>query len=1302
MDSQTNQASGAKSQREILDEILAGLQSGDSAMQLAAIRKLESLRFSSEAIVRELKRLAIGTEGAVQKFALAALDLQTSVFVSSKLSTLEKTNRQMVLDEIGIWQEEGLVEPHRAEVLRRQYDFDLRKGIAPQTAPTPVAPLAESVPASAPTPIMETPAPSVPAPEMRPAPAPVPAAPKASLMEVLLSETSIKIYLYLGAFFVIAAAAILAALVEAARLPVLLIATALFAAGAVGLKKRLPQPSFALAIVFSFLLPIDANVLADSLHLWGQRSDIYWSTVFLLMAVIWAFGTRFYESRLFSVASFLCLSLSAVRIGDIFDASTDGKIFSVAIANLIGLLGVRFLKNWKDQKFALPVFWLTQLTQISLLLISFSSAMVNQFESGATSASWTASALTWILAASFYIASDIIIPFLFFPWMAVASLFLVPWLTLSAFDASAPVQIIGFAVWGIVHALGSEFIQRVKHPAAPKYHFPLLAWSLPLFFVAVTWGFVEDVWYGFATFLAAGIAYTLINIARPRWYVWLTALIAGLGAYFAFFALPFMERMDVFYGYRFLGAASLLLIPELFFKEKFSFTRHWNWPPVSLGVVIAGLNLLTTLVIDTSYPSRSSEGAIIMGVYAILFAAYALRLKLPLLGYFGAASAALSVVFALRHFALDWWLPALTALSVIYYLVGFLLARRDATKSWAHMLIHSGLALGILLSLTALFTSKETGGWYALVSAALFITEMYTRRNAYLEWFAEALLSIALIRILNDLRVWEFEYTLFGLSLTWLACDAVFQRTFKDRAQPVITRIATAILTLLAVFFICFEGGLTAGAIAVCFAVYTAAFAAYAWAYREPRLGYLSTASAALLTLFALDHFHIETWLPVFTGLSAGYYLAGFILRKQFTGVAQMLRYSGLALGSLLSLIAVSTLEPTGGWYAAFVGGLFVLEMYTSRNGWFEAGVHVLFSFAAFLILHDFKVNDVSYNLLAFSLIWLIGDMIFERTFTERKLAMPVRAIGNLIAGVNALILIGDGPAKEAGICFGVYAVFYAIYTWFHNKPMIGYASTSALALAVFFGLRAANQTHWLLPLIAVAVVYYVAGYFLRRADRADGWDTMLLFSGLGLGTLVALAAPGQPGGLEKAIPIAIAATFYAAEAFARKNVWLGFPANILYLIAYFVILNELKVDEPQFFTVGAAALGLLQHYLLRRAGSKRAAFITGLVSQLVLLGASYIQMVDTGELKYFFLLFFQALVVLLYGIVVRSRSLIIAPISFAVLAVVTVLYNALKDLTLVFIIGIAGIVLLALGILAVVMRERITDMAERFSDWDS
>ena len=157
-----------------------------------------------------------------------------------------------------------------------------------------------------------------------------------------------------------------------------------------------------------------------------------------------------------------------------------------------------------------------------------------------------------------------------------------------------------------------------------------------------------------------------------------------------------------------------------------------------------------------------------------------------------------------------------------------------------------------------------------------------------------------------------------------------------------------------------------------------------------------------------------------------------------------------------------------------------------------------------------------------------------------------------------------------------------------------------------------------------------------------------------------------------------------------------------MYLVSYFTLLVELNVDEAQFFSVGAAALGMLMHYLLTRTGNKSAAFVTGILSQLVLLSTSYIQMVGSGELKYFFVLFLQSLVVLIYGVVIRSRSLVIAPIAFIVLASVTILYNALKDLSVVLIIGITGLILLGLGTLAVVMRERISNLAERFSDWDA
>ncbi len=1293
-----------------LNRILGDLKSDDAAHQLAAIRELGRINFSSEAILSQLEKLALGKNEEVCAAALAALNLKTSQFVASKLSSTVKSVRQIILGEIESWQSDGLIEPHRAEVLKRQYDFDIKPGTAVKMVAAPVA----KVEVPAPKPVAETPASPVPAPQpIQPKPA-QPAAPRPSLTQTLLSETSIKIYLYLGAFFVIIAAAILAALVEAARLPVLLAATVAFAAGAVGLKKRLPQPSFALAIVFSFLLPIDANVIADTFNL---SYDIYWSVVYLFMAVIWGLGTWFYASRLFSLAAFLSLSLGIWRFVGIFNAQVNWFAFSIAVADLLGLVGVRYLKNWKDNKFAFPLFLYVQLQQAILLIfaIGLTDTIIRPTDG-------IAGTLTWLFSASFYAASDLLLPFLFFPWIAAASLFPVPWLFLSAFDAQAPAMIAGFAIWGALAAFTSEIalrfgarrlqslqplqsletLESASQNQVSKYHYPLLALSLPLFLVAIVWGLGEEVWYGFTAFLAAGLAYATVHYLRPRWYVWLAALLAGLGAYFSFFALPFMEKADVYFGYQLLGASLLLLIPELFFKEPLSFARAWNWPPIALGTLLTNLNLFIAALIPVADESQFGNTAIILAVYAPLFAGYALRFKQPLIGYLGTASAALSAVYALQHFDRDWWLPALTALSAIYYFSGYFFARREQTKSWAGMLVNSGFALGTILSIVAVSTLKETGGWYALVIAALFTVEMFTRRNAYLEIFVESLLSFALIIILNDFKIHELTYYLFGASLVWLGCDAILHLAYKNRQLHFIVRVIGGILTLAATALLA-SSELKAGAAAICFAVYAVFFAAYAWIYRQPRLGYLSTAGAAAATFFALDHFNIETWLPIFTGMALVYFVTGFFLRKGSAGWAEMLRYSGLALGSLTSLAALLNLEATGGWYAALVGGLFVVEMLTSLNGWFEAGVHLLFSAAAFLILRDFKVTEFSYILLTLSLVWLGGDMILARAFKNRKLAIPVLVIGNSLAGLNALtLLLTDPPAIEAAICFGIYAPAYALYAWFQRKPTIGYASTSAFSLALFFGLRAAEQEQWLLPLIALAVIYYAAGFILWRAKQAKGWNVMLLFSGLGLGTLVAFAAPFQAGGLEKAVPIAIAATFYAAEAFARKSVWLGFPANGLYLMSYFVILGELKVDEPQFYSVGAAALGLLQHYLLRRAEQKTAAFIMGAVSQLVLLGTSYIQMVNTGELKYFSLLFFQFLAMLAYGIAVRSRSLIIAPIAIVVLATLTILYNALKDLSLVIIIGITGLILLALGILAVVMRERITTWAERFSDWDA
>jgi hypothetical protein len=82
--------------------------------------------------------------------------------------------------------------------------------------------------------------------------------------------------------------------------------------------------------------------------------------------------------------------------------------------------------------------------------------------------------------------------------------------------------------------------------------------------------------------------------------------------------------------------------------------------------------------------------------------------------------------------------------------------------------------------------------------------------------------------------------------------------------------------------------------------------------------------------------------------------------------------------------------------------------------------------------------------------------------------------------------------------------------------------------------------------------------------------------------------------------------------------------------------------------------------------------------------------------------LFFQSLVIIFYGLYMRSRSLVFAPIVIVVLATLTILYSALRNLSLVIIIGVSGIILLTLGILAVLMRERITSFVEKFNDWNA
>jgi hypothetical protein len=382
--------------------------------------------------------------------------------------------------------------------------------------------------------------------------------------------------------------------------------------------------------------------------------------------------------------------------------------------------------------------------------------------------------------------------------------------------------------------------------------------------------------------------------------------------------------------------------------------------------------------------------------------------------------------------------------------------------------------------------------------------------------------------------------------------------------------------------------------------------------------------------------------------------------------------------------------------------------MFSRHAGLAEAGIQLFFATGIFTLLGEADIAQ-SYQWLGISLSLLSTDLALARTYTgNRPLAWFSRGLGAFFVVFTTLdILFSNLDAQVSVICFAIYTLFFLAQAFLYRLPILGYGFSLYSVLTIITTLNAFGQGHWLLPVTALAIIYYAIGFFLRKRKSettktdilALEWPFLLWTSGLGAGLLATVVAPVQ-GGLAAAIPIAVTATMVAVEAFDRRNIWLGFPANALYLMAYFILLIELNVDEPQFFSIATAALGILMHYLLTRAGSRTGAFITGMVSQLVLLGTTYIQFVSTERLLFFAVMFFQALAVLVYGVIVRSRSLVITPIIFAVLSVVTVLYGLLEGILPVLLIGCTGVILLMLGIFAVIMRDRLKQISERFNDW--
>lgn len=956
---------------EVLNKILAGLRSGVVEDRAGAVRQIRELSYSSEAIRRELELLARKDENKyIRADALAALNTPANRMVQKRLTSnsLDRGTRYVILQEIKEWEKSELVEEQHADLLRRRYDFDFDSALqakpsaSPKVEPAPT-PAADSQPEAKASAVE----PAAPVERREPVPQP-------SLIQTLTSEAAIRIYLYLGAFFVIAAATFVGWAIPEFRLPILFVGVFAFGGLSIAIKKRLPQPSFALFIVFSFLLVITANNLEDTLRDSLKFSDAvsagYWVVIFLLMAGVWGAGTWLFDSRLFSITTFGAFALSLHRIGDIFDAQTEFYTLTAGVSALAGLGGVWLVKRWRDEKFAMPLFLAVLALQGVTLLASLTIFGINLFEPANPRLWHLAAVFVWGMAAVFFVLANLLYPFFIFPWLAAGTFIPMPWFITAAFDLETLGSTIVLLLWSTLLAIVSEVLQRIER--TQKYSLPILLASMPAFGLGLITGFSHGAWLGVIAALGTAVIFAALHTIRVRWWLWTLALLSFVFAYFGFFNTEFIKRLDVFIGYQLFGISALFLLPDLLLKKDWQAAPEWRLPLRVFGGLFTAGGLLFL-------PAQDASGHIAVSYmgYAVFLAIYALAYRNAWLGYLPAAALPMAITYALDAFDADAWLPALTALAIFYFAAG--LAIR-ALQKWSLMLRNSALILGTLVSLAALLQVKETGGWYALVIGLFFLAEMYLRKNGLFELGAPFLFNIGAFLILRDFDVERLTHHLLAYSLVWILTDLLAHLTFSQRHPlSVLTRIIGGVFALVNYGFLFTDESASVAAIG--FGIYSLLFLTVSLLYRQPTLFYAFTLTVPLFVTFLFRTFDVTKWIHPVIVLAVMYYAAGFLLRlmKRAEGWDKSLLYSGLVVGVVVSFAAPILGGLDAALPVAVAATLWAVEAFAKRSAWLAFPANGLYLLAYFIILGELNVDEPQFYSVGAALLGLIQHYLLVR-----------------------------------------------------------------------------------------------------------------------------------------------------------------------------------------------------------------------------------------------------------------------------------------------------------------------------------
>jgi hypothetical protein len=235
----------------------------------------------------------------------------------------------------------------------------------------------------------------------------------------------------------------------------------------------------------------------------------------------------------------------------------------------------------------------------------------------------------------------------------------------------------------------------------------------------------------------------------------------------------------------------------------------------------------------------------------------------------------------------------------------------------------------------------------------------------------------------------------------------------------------------------------------------------------------------------------------------------------------------------------------------------------------------------------NLRALDIAYAALTLAL--LLGGLGLRR-LGQGRWAWPLYLVGAFdLAGSYGVALL-DRPLAIA--LSAIYATLFLAYAWLERDTarlldlrlgdLPGQALTclglGTIVVGHFYVLDAVGVLRNWPPFTAgLCALFVLVAWLIRRGDLAVVYEKPLRWAGLGLMLLPMIGALADVNPLVIAITFAIAGLTYAADAAARRVLYLAYLAGADFLVVYWALLVHFGVDEPQAYVIppGLALLGL-------------------------------------------------------------------------------------------------------------------------------